>query len=355
MEREIRQAFSKKVCIVPDQWKNDCVGPPIRAPTVPKSSSLKKIARNGHVYGYVPAFAKLTQHGGRVPPELVGINKASTFTGFCGKHDTTLFAPLETMEFRASPHQCFLLGYRALALEVNTKEASAALSDVRRRSDKGRTEDEQFAIQSHNFSLDVGLAAGLRDNEHHLNEMDGYLLRNDFGSVRAYVIQLREPPPVMCSGGIFPEQTFDGEQLHDLSDPSERGNLLSISSFWGGLDGYVVLSWLPDSDIICVPFVASLSAIPDSSLGAALLRLFFEYLENIYMSPDWWEALDESKRQYLNRRMWSIVDQFAGTRQSGDIRADGVEFEPWPIVARFWVGECGSNKAMQPTGEDASG
>lgn len=79
-----------------------------------------------------PSLQKLTKYKGKVPPELLGINSASTFTGFCSKHDTQLFAPLETEDFRSTFQQCFLLGYRAFAREVYTKKQvqSSLLSDV---------------------------------------------------------------------------------------------------------------------------------------------------------------------------------------------------------------------------------
>ena len=354
-EKALRGAFSKKVCSVPKEWTEECVGAPIRAHTVPKSGSLKQIARNGHVYGYTPSLQKLTKYKGKVPPELLGINSASTFTGFCSKHDTQLFAPLETEDFRSTFQQCFLLGYRAFAREVYKKKASAVLSPERRRADKGKSENAQFQIQLINSGYEIGLAGGLQDNARHLEEMQKCLISNEFDSVRAYVIQLAEPPPVMCSGGIFPERTFDGNRLHDLSDPTEKCDLMTISSFWDGTFGYVVLSWLSGSDSACIPFVKSLETISGEDLSAALLRLFFEYLENIFMQPEWWERLTEEQQEYLNRRMWSLVGHWEGTHECGNISDDGVCFKAWPVLSRQRIGDYGSKKAMQPTGEHPSG
>lgn len=353
-EKALRDAFSKKVCSVPKEWTEECVGGPIHAHTVPKSGSLKQIARNGHVYGYTLSLQKLKKYKGKVPPELLGINRASTFTGFCGKHDTQLFAPLETEDFLSTFQQCFLLGYRALAREVYTKEANAGLSPERRMADKGKSENAQFQIQFFNSGYEIGLAAGLQDITRHLEEMQKCLVSNDFDSVRAYVIQLIEPPPVMCSGGIFPERTFDGDRLHDLRDPTEKCELLTISSFWGGTFGYVVLSWLPGSDSACIPFVESLEKISGEDLSAALLRMFFEYLENIFIQPEWWERLTEEQQEYLNSRMWSMIGQLEGTHERGDINDDGVCFKAWSVLSRQRIGDYSSNKAKQPTGEHAS-
>jgi hypothetical protein len=238
---------------------------------------------------------------------------------------------------------------------VYTKKANAALSESRRSADKGKSEDDQFRIQATNLMFEVGLAAGLRDNDEHRAEMESCLLSDDYSSVRAYVIQLTEAPPVMCSGGIFPERSYSGQVLHRLADPTERGNLLTISSFSDETYGYVVLSWLRGSDETCIPFVESLETVDDAALSGALLRLFFEYLENIFIKPTWWEGLSDAQREGLNSRMWSIIEHFSGTKESGDVTDDGLHFKPWSIVSRRRVGCYGSNEAMQPTGEDASG
>lgn len=354
-ERELRRAFSSKTCSVPASWHSECTGSIVRAHTIPKSLSLKSIARDGHIYGYFLTFAKLTQHNGKVPPELIGINRASTFTGFCAKHDTGLFAPVETRTFASTPEQCFLLAYRALAREIYTKNANADLSEVRKDADKGRSESDQLSIQMQSLLFDVGIGAGQRDNLRHLAEMNACLAAGDYSTTRAYIVELGEPPPVMCSGGIFPGETFDGVQLHDLSDPEDHADLLTISSFYDGAKGYIVLAWLEGSDKRCIPFVDSLRAISTEELASALIRMIFEYLENTFMAPEWWEALTDVQRESLNNRMWGLVDQLMTGKETGNIQEDGVSFPPWNVVSRKLVGDHCANNAIQPTGENASG
>lgn len=307
------------------------------------------------MYGYSLTFAKLTQHNGKVPPELVGINRASTFTGFCGKHDTDLFAPVERRSFTSTPEQCFLLAYRALAREIYTKNANADLSDVRKEADRGRPESDQSAIQMQSFLFDVGIIAGQRDNLRHLAEMNGCLATGDYSTTRAYVVEFDEPPPVMCSGGIFPEETFDGFKLHNLSDLEDHADLLTINSFYDGARGYIVLAWLEGSDKRCIPFVENLENLSTEKLTGALIRMIFEYLENTYMAPEWWEALTDGQREALNNRMWGLVDQLTTGKETGNIQEDRVSFSSWKVVSRKLIGGYCANNAIQPTGEDASG
>ena len=57
--REIKKAFGAKYCSVPVNLKAECQGNIVRAHTISKSSNLKKIARDGHVYGFIPSLDNL--------------------------------------------------------------------------------------------------------------------------------------------------------------------------------------------------------------------------------------------------------------------------------------------------------
>ena len=189
-------------------------------------------------------------------PELRGINQASTFTGFCARHDDTIFAPLEKQTFSGTPEQCFLLGYRALAREFHAKRAAAAaLPGLFREMERGRTREEQAAIQKISCRYEVGLESGCRDNDHYKSIHDGILESQEFNTVRAYIIEFEATPSVMCSGAASPEQDFGGVKLQDVNDLKSIPDLLSFTSFYGGERGVVVFSWLAESDRTFCAFI----------------------------------------------------------------------------------------------------
>lgn len=102
-EAEIYQAsnkfYSSKSCSVPDAMKHECNKKIIKAHSVSKGSSLKAISVDGHVLTTLNLNAGSYKN---FKPVLIGINKASTFTGFCEKHDAKLFSPIENSEFDGS-------------------------------------------------------------------------------------------------------------------------------------------------------------------------------------------------------------------------------------------------------------
>ena len=169
----VRRVFSTKKCLVPEAWLNDCRGGICRAHTVPESS-LRRIARDGHVYSCAPSWDHIQKHGLGVP-ERRGIHQASTFSGFCSRHDSAIFEPLENKTFTRTPEQCFLLGFRALAQELYNKKGAAELSETRRDMDKGRVLTEQVAMQALIQEYDAAFTAGCRDLIHHKQIYDGIL------------------------------------------------------------------------------------------------------------------------------------------------------------------------------------
>ena len=164
-----KKAFSQETCLAPDVWLNECSSKIATAHTVPKSSSLKRISSQGHLYSFFPMTRHIDENNqlksqGKLKPELLGINKASTFTGFCSRHDDAIFAPLEKDVFRGTLEQCFLLGYRALVREIYTKcgqKHSAALA--RNLVDRGKSYEEQRKIQEFYQAYQPAIEEGFRN------------------------------------------------------------------------------------------------------------------------------------------------------------------------------------------------
>lgn len=315
----------------------DCTTQIVRAHTVPKSGSLAKIAVKGHVYAFIPSLENLIKHKGFLHPQLVGVNGASTFTGFCSHQDNKLFAPLEQQQFMGTQEQCFLLAYRAYAREVYAKIAAAESAKEHTTLDRGKSLAVQVRIQDFASAYDEGIQSALKDIAHHKPRFEGPLISGDYSIVRAYVVSFDDPPPVMCSGTFGPEQDFEGHNLQDLGDTSVIPHLISVTSFFGGQYGHVVFTWLPEDDPVCIPFIRTLAAIPDLDLSSALIRFMFESFENIHISPAWWEALPPAHQISLIGRMTASVNPGIG-RASGCLKPDKWPVPAWPIRERKWLG-----------------
>lgn len=334
VRKEFKRAFTEKMCLAPASWSENCAGDISNAHTVPKSGSLRKIARKGHVYS-IPLDLPLNREKDRsgFALKLQGLKKASTFSGFCARHDDAIFGPLEKRRFEGTPQQCFLLGYRAMAREFYTKQAAVKNLELLQDLDRGRSLDEQLFLQSFKTKFGTGLKTGFRDLQKNKETCDSMLERNHFGDVRSYIIEFESPPPVMCSGSVLPEQDFEGNVLQDLRDLDRTMDTLYCTSFFGGSRGVVAFTWLLDSDRSCRSFIESLMAIPEDLVSAALLRFFFEHFENLHISPEWWDGLNKYKQTALLNRFTDSVS-LNNERRSGALEDDGVCFDPWTVVTR---------------------
>ncbi len=299
IDKELRKAFSYGTCSSPDSFHDDCSRKIIRAHTVPKSASLKAIAKDGHIYGCVASMASLQKNDGTLTPELIGINKASTFTGFCSVHDNKIFSPLENEPFQKTQQQCFLLAYRAFAREVYTKKASAKLAELRTNLDQGRPAEDQVRLQMEMSTMNSGTELALKDNAFHKQQFDVLLEANRYDDCCALVFSFDEPPPVMASGASNPDYDFNGKQLQDLDDYSIHPDLITMSSFYDGRRGYIVFSWLKYCSKTNEQLLSSLIQKPRKLLTMYFLQYMFASMENCFISPPWWESLNDHQQNKI--------------------------------------------------------
>ncbi len=336
-DKGLRASYGAKRCMAPEALRETCSGDIVRAHTVSKSGSLKQIARDGHVYSFVKSIQAIVGSNGVLTPELVGVNKASTFTGFCATHDKQLFAPIEDSPFAFTEEQCFLLGYRAMARETFLKEAQLEGMGFLRQADRGHPVESQLAIQTMIAGMQVGSDAGARDALRQKAFYDEVLLSKDFSGVRAYAIAFDRMPPVLCSGGVFPYEAFDGTKVQDFADLGRPADAIYYASLAVNGAGAVVFSWLPDSDATCSRFIATLEQVDDAGVTDALLRFFFEFCENLHVSPEWWESLEEASRRALIGRL-TAAGNVTVPREDDCLVDDGRRYDDWGVSRRFWVG-----------------
>ena len=296
--KKFRNIYSQGICSVPDSYRSECSGKIIKAHTVPKSSSLKAIAKDRHVYGLDADIATIQKNKGKIVCKLIGVNKASTFSGFCSKHDAPIFEKIETEPFLNTHEQCFLLAYRAHAKEAYTKTAANKVNNqIIANADKGMSPEMQKIFQKQKVQLEEGTQAGLKDIQHHKEFFDKYLEDKDYSAVRSVSFKFDVPFPIMVSGGTNPTHDFDGKQVQSLENLAVVPDCWYITSFYDGTSGWVVFSWLEHSHMSCHKVIKTLLDKPKNDIPAYLAQYIFDNFENFFIAPDWWDSLDKEERE----------------------------------------------------------
>lgn len=322
-----KKIWTKEYCLHPQQ--NSCSGNIVRAHTIQKRGSLERISRNGHVYTFKTDLAKILKTG---KPELnlIGITKASTFTGFCSYHDNEVFKSIESGILTINEETCFLLGYRVLCHEIFLKSAfREQLLYTKNNLDKGKSLSRQFQIQDIADSSLAGVESGLNDLMHAKVKYDGKLIKNQFSDVRYYAILFEGTPNFVCGGFTQPVYDFEGNQLQELADLSAILEQLAFSIVTTNKGGVIIYSWV-DKNLSASRLINSLKNLSPEKQVNASARFAFDNFENIYISPEWWDALEPQVQQRIYRRHLAGTPDHPHT--ATDLLDDGIDLVSWKVT-----------------------
>ena len=108
MFSQIKKKFDR--CLWPTM---DCKNKSCRAHSIQNQKVLETLSENGHVIMFKGRISLET--GPDIDFDLISRNKATTFTGLCNPHDTSLFAPIDKHDIDINnPEHLFLLAYRSV-------------------------------------------------------------------------------------------------------------------------------------------------------------------------------------------------------------------------------------------------
>lgn len=286
-DRILKNAFKTGKCLYPGQA--EC-GRPVRSHTIQRSGPLRRIVDNENRVSKL----ELDLVSEALPTwkdKKVGWRFASTFPGFCAKHDSEVFKCLESEEFSGYPEQCFLVGYRAICHELQRKKAldgsrwqtDALLSHVR----------GSIPIESEEFDANVALAyKELSDKKRRL---DAIFHQKDWSQWESRVVKFSGSMDIVGAGSTTPELTVEGRQVQSAADCSQDLQNLTIGLVEVGERFAFVLGWERCQEaprLVADSIVqASVERIPQ-----LLAQFLFLQLENIFFSEQWWQSLSQKKK-----------------------------------------------------------
>ncbi|OHU87475.1 MULTISPECIES: SEC-C domain-containing protein [Pseudoalteromonas] len=323
---------SRKLCYVSADLKHECSNKIINAHTISKSGSLKEIAdESNHVLGLKISLPNIIKNKGKLIPEKIGINQASTFKGFCSTHDKALFACIEDREFVGDEEQCLALMYRSVAKELYAKEGMLNTSEFLKGADKGRSTLEQMFMQQFAADQQLGINAAIKELSELKSKLDKQLLGKCSGNLTHLIIKSSKPVPVAVSSIVSPISDFAGNLIQDLGDLSVDAQQLVFNAFSSDGKGYVVFSWAKESQKV-LDFINSLLAIDKNKMFSALIRFFFGVAENTFTSPLWWGTLTNEQKGKIEKLIMSGVNPMEFEPKDLLVE-DGIEFSGWEIAS----------------------
>jgi hypothetical protein len=294
----------------------DCSGESIGSHAVQRKRLLASIAEDGHVYSRRDYAGPKSRRG---HPDLVGLNKASTFPGFCSLHDGETFKPVDQLNL-IDARAAFLLSYRSLCFEVHMKQvAMETLADRREYIDRGQPFSIQAARQQ-SLAEDIHLMGiGYREHLRRKLEWDGILLERKYKGFRFAAFDLPENFPILASGTFFHEYDFIGRYLQPPGRLIHTYDLLAFNMA-RSLDGLrLVFGWV-ESEPSGATFVESLASLPSDRFLEAVVRFCWDITDNMFIRPSWWNAKSDAEKETLAQ---FGLASLPGGRSPGALVPDG--------------------------------
>lgn len=264
----------------------------VSAHSIQRKGQLALIAEAGHVYRFSADQSTLNEHGFPYPKRM-GIKQVSAFAGFCSRHDSELFNPIDCKPLDRDNRMIALYAYRSLCREFFVKENAVRVPEALANHEELDTSQRYMVELS-----GLGHSLGLERLQWHKNFYDEALRTEAANEFEFVYFASDSRLSFQLSGVRFPDFDFLGERLQNLEDLS---NPLDLVVFFtaplpnGWAFGF---AWHESSRRSCIELIRSLATVVSEGqkLEDALMRFSLACCENHAMRISWWDGLSSEKR-----------------------------------------------------------
>ena len=292
--KEAGKRANIKTCLYPD--KSQYSEGIIQAHGLQNNKILSKLSENGDVYMVDVLFGK---NGPQIELVKQGRKKATTFTGFCGKHDTEVFSPIENQDYETgNKMQEALFAFRALAKEWHTKLKSKNMFDGVLKTNRN-----EYVLAFYE-----GIMLALDDIEKEMLAFQEVLLVEAPDRISTKLIVFEGEADVAVSACITMSHDFNGKRLeHFTSHPWLTPDQLFITIFPQNGKTFCLLSYDTNATETFAFLDEQLLNKSVAEQKELLSRLVIHHSENIVYSPRYIDALSEQQKTLLKERITESV------------------------------------------------
>ena len=292
VEKRLRKKASE--CLCPS-----CQSGAIRSHSQQKNGCLSRIAENGHVMGICRRIAA-TLYGAssECPPTpsiaSIGLQEASTFWGYCNKHDTELFKCLEMKQLQKDDiEQVFALHLRAMSFEhtaqLNQMEILRQLPDW----------EDELVVRDKLFDADSNYRWNLLWRDDKFNKFkedfsyEWLVVPEEVGVSTVTMI----PPlsPILEHRYMTAHRHKDGS--YDVARPAFSLSVMPTRSMT-----HIIMCWHNDDTEFIAPWRHDMCAA-DNSLASFLNKCIFTKSEDYYIRPSLWNSLPSSTKDLVAKNL----------------------------------------------------
>ncbi|MGE7874802.1 hypothetical protein [Bacillus paramycoides] len=307
----------KKDCFLKECFHQNesCSDKIIKAHSIQNNRILNKISENGEVL--MIGGGSDNSSNFKTSMQRKGRKIATTFTGFCGRHDNDLFIPIEEKNYQlGNKEQEFLFAYRALAKEYHTKMTVGdmyrkmrqyimageyhRLSNIFDENNQPDIDHIQYMAKAVTDTL-----IGHEDAEARLQlfreRMNKDLDNANFNEIVTEVIELDEEYHIAASSITFIERDLDNKVVNDLADLNAQLAPLFVTIFPQDGKTYILLSYF-ERNKRKYKFIREQILTQSIKMQKVIIsNLIVAYFENWAISPIKWNKLGTKMQSKIHR------------------------------------------------------
>ncbi|PFM23836.1 hypothetical protein COJ41_09380 [Bacillus thuringiensis] len=277
-------------CLYPDS--KQCKGEIKSAHSLQNNGVLSKIAEDGHVVILNPEYGK---------DNLIydvkeeSKNKATTFTGFCDKHDTLVFKEIETKEIDVtSSKQCFLFAYRAFALELHRKKEQLKSMQQLVKVRPTLSKEGEFIVQYRRTEL------GLNDVNAYKKFFDKALINENYDMIQSTTFTFDYEISMAACGGVTLTYDIKGNEMNDLcSGADERLKSLFFTIIPNNGKSYFIFSWIKYDTGYFNDYIQQLEGLTGEQFKIYINNFLPSYTDNLVVAPSLWNSFTKTQKDEL--------------------------------------------------------
>ena len=304
-------------CLIPECQSS---GKVIKAHSIQEKRVLRSVSNNGHVY-----MIKSTAQGFAF--QLVGVRKATRFTGFCSQHDNELFDKVDLGDERSinpnDPEQAVRLSLRSTACEywkkLNAQIFFRKLLQLARSGDVPSISeyinlDQVDVSKSLDYVISVaksrldGFDFAVKRIGRQFMSLLHQLESGKFHLSKFSTIRLKTSPTVVVSAHFPPEYNLSGKcivsKMTGVDLPEVTLNIVPNEN-----EVVLMFLWHKRYEQLFRSFFHDLENLKEAKRALILSQMLIMQVENMALSPrlvDMWEDQEKSAVLDLFKRTTNV-------------------------------------------------
>lgn len=262
---------------------SDCSEKIIKAHSIQNNKILNSLAEEGEVY--MLKYDHMSEDS-IVSFQKVGRGKATTFTGFCSKHDTEVFSLIENNDYNPdSEEHPSLFAFRAFAKEWHAKLSVEALTS-------------EFSDNPMMSALNYGNSLALQDIDTYKDKFETILTKNKHDKLITHNITFESEFSFSVSSMVTLPYDFNGNNLPHFTGKSwDDPEPLFITIFPQNGKTFVILSYFESGEETFSFLEDQLLAKDKDKQKELITRLVLSHCENVVFSPSLIDSQDDAYKK----------------------------------------------------------